>query len=313
MKPHHPGVKLWLFGLSALLIAATACGARSSLEEGRSGRSPVEADAGVGGGPVEADAGVGGGSIDAGPDVPPVNCEEAGVTYIYLFTQENDLFRFYPPDLSFEPIGPIQCPSAGSATPFSMAVDRKGTGYVLLTNGKIYRVSMSNASCKETSFVPLQDGFPTFGMGFSANKNDPGEQLFVAGRDAVRQLATIDTVSMDLNVIGAFDLQIGDFELTGTGDGRLFGLGRDSETSSFHFAEFDPSNAKVLSHITVPVGQPGSAFALAFWGGDFYFFTSINSGKSVVTRFRPDDGSLTAVTTVNRTIVGAGVSTCAPQ
>ena len=40
---------------------------------------------------------------DAPPDVPmnvppPFNCVEAGITYVYLMTDSNDLLAFYPPD-----------------------------------------------------------------------------------------------------------------------------------------------------------------------------------------------------------------------
>jgi hypothetical protein len=45
--------------------------------------------------------------------------------------------------------------------------------------------------------------------------------------------------------------------------------------------------------------------------GDFYLFTA-PGGSSIVTRFRPSDGSLVQVATLSQTIVGAGVSTCAP-
>jgi hypothetical protein len=309
MKRHPFGVKLWLFGLGASLLAVASCGARSSLEEGRRRQEPI--DTGMGGSPIDAGPDV----KDAGPDIEPFNCEEAGITYVYVFTAENDLYRFYPPDLSFTFIGHLNCPNTMGGTPFSMGVDRKGTGYALFTSGQLYRVSTATASCKSTNFSPGQEGFSlNFGMGFSANKNDPGEKLYVASREEVMRLATIDTNSMELTIVGAFTLPIGEPELTGTADGRLFGFGRDNFLpTGFHFSEIDSSNAKVLSDIIVPVGTPGSAFAFAFWGGDFYFFTSEGFGFSDVTRYQPDNGSLKIVATLDRTIVGAGVSTCAPE
>jgi hypothetical protein len=42
-------------------------------------------------------------------------------------------------------------------------------------------------------------------------------------------------------------------------------------------------------------------------------FTSPDGNGSVVTRYRPSDGSVTEVTKLTNVIVGAGVSTCAPQ
>ena len=59
------------------------------------------------------------------------------------------------------------------------------------------------------------------------------------------------------------------------------------------------------------------AQAFAIWGGDFYTFTGLltaQQGATEVTRFRPRDGSIVPVgQIVGETIVGAGVSTCAPQ
>ena len=65
--------------------------------------------------------------------------------------------------------------------------------------------------------------------------------------------------------------------------------------------------------------QQGRGWAFAFWGGDFYLFTCPFSGptqsctSSRVTRFRPGDKSITQVGSYRGIIVGAGVSTCAPQ
>jgi hypothetical protein len=58
----------------------------------------------------------------------------------------------------------------------------------------------------------------------------------------------------------------------------------------------------------------GFGWAFAFWGGDFYTFTSPTDVGSVVQRFRPGDGTITSVAEFQPgVIVGAGVSTCAPQ
>ena len=66
--------------------------------------------------------------------------------------------------------------------------------------------------------------------------------------------------------------------------------------------------------------EQGCAWAFAFWGGDFYTFTSppvagsCQSGTSIVSRVNPTDGSVVSpYATLGEQIVGAGVSTCAPQ
>jgi hypothetical protein len=60
------------------------------------------------------------------------------------------------------------------------------------------------------------------------------------------------------------------------------------------------------------VGEPDDAYAFGFWGGDFWVFTS-DGTFTQVTQFDPTSGAETAATTYDDVIVGAGVSTCAPQ
>jgi hypothetical protein len=69
--------------------------------------------------------------------------------------------------------------------------------------------------------------------------------------------------------------------------------------------------------ITMPSGDAYiHAWAFAYWGGDFYFFTSSNAepaGVSLISRYHPGDPPVAKLlTTFGGTIVGAGVSTCAP-
>jgi hypothetical protein len=204
--------------------------------------------------------------------------------------------------------------------PFSMAVDRQGVAYVVFGDGELFRVSTLTASCKATGFVAEQNGFPpTFGMGFSANGNDPGETLYVAGAlfdDAGTKspLATIDTTTFALTTVSPFSQYIGDPELTGTADGRLFGFGPGLPDS--HVAEIEKATAKIKSDVHLQLNQSAaSSWAFAFWGGDFYFFTLDDSGATIVHRYTP--GATTAPPAVasidTAIIVGAGVSTCAPS
>ncbi|HEY2368216.1 MAG TPA: hypothetical protein VGH87_17580 [Polyangiaceae bacterium] len=158
------------------------------------------------------------------PDVPIVtNCEDAGTQYIYVITESNELYSFFPPSLTFAKIGDINC--SGSATPFSMAVDRSGIAYSVFTDGNLFQVSTLNAACKSTTFKPNQGGITTFGMGFSGDV-DAGETLYIAAdetNNVTSRLASIDTQTFALDVIGQFQPQGGArCELTGTGDGRLF-------------------------------------------------------------------------------------------
>jgi hypothetical protein len=115
-------------------------------------------------------------------------------------------------------------------------------------------------------------------------------------------------------------------ELTGTGDGRLFAFYAQGASSAI--AQLDPSTGRAVGNDNLsalpqklPAGVMGmhtSGWAFAFWGNDFYLFTTdltdlTPTGGSVVTRFNPADGSQATVTRLPELIVGAGVSTCAPQ
>lgn len=320
------------------VIAVAACGARSSLPDdlgstesggGRDAGSDVshpELDASPDVFDAQPDA------FDAGPDVvdaqpdgmPPQSCVDVGVTYIYLIGQaDKTLYRFYPPTMAVDPIGAIDCVGA-RGTPFSMAVDRNGIAYVVFTSGDLYRVSTATASCRPTGFVAGQQGFsPTFGMGFSANATGVGETLFVAGSltgTNLGPLATIDLATLKLSMVGPFSKEIGDAELTGTGGARLYAFGILSSAgySAIHLSQIEKRTARViddtfLSLSSGPTRVTGWAFA--FWGGDFYFFTStVTTGPTTISRYHPGDAPRALpLATIPATIVGAGVSTCAPQ
>jgi predicted small lipoprotein YifL len=312
-----------LFAASiAIVVTVAACGARTGLPIPK-----VHADADI---ETETDAGPDVEDAfdapeepdveDPFPDVVVTDCLDAGITYIYLISEQNALLRFYPPDLSVTTIGTLNCPTTSPGNPFSMAVDRSGIAYVLFDNGELFRVSTLTASCKATTFVPGQDGFNSkFGMGFSANKDDPGETLYVAGADldnpnAISTLGTLDPKTFDVKIIGPVSQYIDNPELTGTGDGRLYGFGPTIPLS--HFADIDKPTAKITSDVLLDLDQAAiKAWAFAFWGGDFYFFTAQQfTGSSVVHRYTPGQTTKPPqVADIGLTVVGAGVSTCAPS
>jgi hypothetical protein len=173
----------------------------------------------------------------------------------------------------------------------------------------MYHVDILTAGCTDTSFVSNTPGFSKFGMGFVADSpGSSAETLYVADFDG-SALGRIDTSSLMLSAVGGYDQIFQSAELTGTGHARLFGF---FTTSPPIVAEIDPKSAKILSQAPQPSVDIGSAWAFAFWGGDFYLFTSPGS-SSRVDRYRPSDGTTVNLkSSVGFHIVGAGVSTCAP-
>jgi len=235
-------------------------------------------------------------------------------------------------------VGPINCPTINlEATPFSMAVDHQGVAYVEFGDGELFRVSTKTAECEPTAFRPGQPGFPsTFGMGFVAGGLDGGgvETLFVAGdppanpNDPVPTpgpLGTIDLTTFQLTDLGLIGqagagLPVFQAELTGTGGGKLYAFfASDPDFAPSYIVQINTQTLVVESTVVLPGVVQGGGWAFGFWGGDFYMFTAPNAQAgdltSVVTRYRPSDGTIAQVATApfGVEMVGAGVSTCAPQ
>ena len=321
---------------AAFLLLLVACGSRTGLfgtEDDTTGLLPDGGplpgrDGGFRDGPIgfdspfEPDAPLP--PIDAAPrpDANRTDCPDAEATLVYVVTEANELYSFFPTDGTFKFISKLTCPVDSMFNPFSMAVDRKGVAYVEFTDDRLYRVSTATGACIGTNFQPDQQGFTAFGMGFATNSVGPTESLFVAGSTGMnagmsRGLASIDVATFNLTPVGNFIPDIANAELTGTGDGRLFAF-YNKQTNpqggnlppSF-IGEIDTSNAHVIAETAFPTVGQGTGWAFAFWGGDFYMFTAPGA-SSDVTRWRPSDNSVNVVASLPTRIVGAGVSTCAP-
>jgi hypothetical protein len=334
-----------LLALRVSLLAFVSCGGRTDL------LIPEGAD--IAGASADVASADGSPPIDAGDThtgdtdaLPPIDvaqprdvvneCPNAAATLVYVITTAGNLMSFFPPTASFATIGRIACPAPTDYKPFSMGVDRRGVAYVLFTHqpptgapsatepGQLFRVSTATASCRATGFVPGQQNFsPSFGMGFSADTQGTGETLYVASDEsgggalppvARSRLAWIDTGTFALHVVGTLPSNVDAAELTGTGAGDLFAFYRSGTNNSI-IGQVDKATAQVTGQsLLAGLGQ-GSGWAFAFWGGDFYTFTVPpgTNGPSVVTRFRPSDRSIAQIARTSETVVGAGVSTCAPQ
>ena len=218
------------------------------------------------------------------------------------------LRTFDPATLAFATIGTLDCPTA--SMPYSMAVDRKGNAYVVYNDGTLFHVSTKTAACTPTPFSIGQDMFVKFGMGFSADTGTSNEHLYVVGADTLTDLATIDTSSFVLSPIG--HVPDTGMELTGTGDGRLFGFYQDPNDASLsHIVALDKGTAAYQFGFALPSIQLGAGWAFSFYGGKFWLFTA-PSTTTVVTTYDPVTKTIATVASLDDVIVGAGVSTCAP-
>lgn len=295
-------------GLLAVSLVLAGCsgasGSHGNSGVGGTGTGGSGGNIAIGGsgGNIGIDSGTGGGGGGSA-------CS-AESQFVYVLDSGAMLYRFNPPTLEFKPIGLLNCQTF-LATPFSMAVDRNANAWVVYTDGTLYKVDTKTANCTSTSYVP-SGGWSTFGMGFStAGAGTSVEGLFVSDSVLNMGLATIDTQSLGLQPIGAYDQLAARAELTGTGDGRLYGA---FEGSPYIVAEIDKTNAHILSQAPqtpIQYAPSSSNFAFAFWGGTFWLFVGPGTSTDVFN-YDPAGPSTTKMTTVPQVIVGAGVSTCAP-
>ena len=299
--------------LLVIIPALVSCSSKlpSENENGPIAGGGFGNDAGGGNG---SSGSLGGGKTPGAPN--DVGCSDAS-KLVYVVDDANNLYSFAPDKLLFSPVGRMSCPTA--ETPNSMAIDRAGAAWVNFSGGSLFKVSTSDASCQATGFTPGQGGFKKFGMAFATNSaTSQDETLFVVGTLgslAGKGLAKIDLRTMKLTTLGDFSGALAGqgAELTGTGDGRLFGFFTTQPFATL--AQIDKASGATTANQPLNGVNTGFDWAVSFWGGDFWFYTSPGGVPSTVTRKQTStDGSIaTAKQDVGGfRIVGAGVSTCAP-
>ena len=239
----------------------------------------------------------------------------AGSQWIYTVDALGTFSIFDPQSLTFTNIGPLICidPDA-SATPFSMAVDQNTVAWVEYTSGNIYQVDTVSLSCTPTSYQ-VDPNLKNFGMGFVFEPSTGLDTLYVAGLTDTAfkamynpsTLATISFPSLTLSPIGP--IGFGAPELTGTGDGQLWGFAPATESVNRTdiLAQIDPATGNVITSYTYSLNASGG-YAMKFWGGSLWIFI----GETIFQVDRTNGSIQVALTNSGHDVVGAGVSTCAP-
>jgi hypothetical protein len=306
------------FGSSSGSSEATSGSAGSGASQASGGQGlPVLGDGGGGLAVTDAFAPSPGsdGSSQAG-------CSDTSKLVYVIADGTNMIYSFAPDKLLFKPLGVPQCATAATAN--SMAIDRNGTAWVNYADGSIWKVNTSTMACAATSFASGQAGFSSrLSMGFSSNA--PGsadETLFVSdntGDDTTvadgKGAARVDlsaTILMPLGGPFTGDVAGWRCELTGTGDARLFGFFTKTPA---RLAEINKTDGSTPRSVLLPgVDASAGGYAFSFWGGRFWFYTANGTPTSSVTMFDPATGLAPQVVLadIGFTIVGAGVSTCAP-
>ena len=268
----------------------------------------------------------GGGSNGSGSNGSGNDGCSAASKLVYVVDSNKKLSQFDPTTKAFTDLGTLNC-SAG-AMPFSMGVDRNATAYVLYTDTKIYKVDTQTAGlpCTATSFTAPSD-LTEFGMGFSTTTaGGDVDQLFVAGGTSVAigsssKLRSLDVTSMTTAGSGTVD---GSPELTGNSNAELWGFFPDTSNPKIEKINKMTGVAESTFPLTDAAsfqGQPLD-WAFAFYGGDYWIFLEKDPAsdplglapETFTTVYQVSDtGVLKGHTPApGRSIVGAGVSTCAP-
>ncbi|RMG94671.1 MAG: hypothetical protein D6705_15600 [Deltaproteobacteria bacterium] len=247
-----------------------------------------------------------------------------------LNTDPPSVWFFDPPANTFTQIGALSCPAPPGFTANSMAIDREGNAWinyyeVTSQTGKMFKAPLwALDQCEELPYVNPNQSWWLLGMGYAVTDPQSScDELFVYRSDRYleypnfspggSQLGRYDDVAHVIDVIGDAAYPVA--ELTGTGDGRLFGFAAVSQGTA-KLVEFDKDTAaeKASQNLSIDITN---AFAFAFWGGDVYLFTETSplSGVSKVTRLDYDGNEGGGLSTYNPNtgihIAGAGVSTCA--
>lgn len=323
-------MRAWVLGCAA--IVAVACSSNNT-NSGFGTGGPGGGGGGGGGG----DGGLFGGGGDGGRfgDDGGGNqngCSGQAANFVYVLSQENDLYSFKPDKKQFTKIGHLGC--ATQWQPNSMAIDRNAVAWVnyvqadptagMDSAGGIFKVSTKDASCEPGPAIQLPPGWFRLGMGYSTDgANTTNETLYVAatasGQGGSSQgLGKINFAAKSVAPIGPFTGSLAgqSGELTGTGDGRLFGF---FTTTPVQVAEVDKPSGAIKSSKQLAQVETPAAWAFSFWGGKFYLYTAPDptlqpNRTSNVTEYDPTNGSANPsyMTNVGFRIVGAGVSTCAP-
>jgi hypothetical protein len=265
------------------------------------------------------------GDTSTGEPIVPCECPMLEVPIddgIFVLSDDAELWKFRPDDLSFQMLGNFVC--EGKTSTFSMAVDRLGFAWVMFSDGTIYKVNVADPTvCMPSGYNTFQMGTNLFGMGFVSNSAvDQCDSLygntfsgggFSEGPNQGKFL-NLDPDTLLIQLLG--NTSFNGAEVSGTGDGRVFMFGGVNPSK---LVEVDRTNGAYIDVLPLVGLETTNGFAFSHFDGDFYIFTEGNGFNSKVTYVDYSDKDMNGVQEVMTVvpqapirIVGAGVSTCAP-
>jgi hypothetical protein len=312
-----------LLGAAALALSLSACAYGTTPDLGSIGPEEDTGGDTGGGGPgllgLDVDLRPKGYAWKPSGAWGPEACSEP-MQSIYAVTNYGFMVEFNPVTKDFRTLGRLWCPGADSSFAISMAVGQDGVARVLFGDSSVQNVDLRTGTCLPSGVVGAHP-FSTFGMAYAADPSSPtGESLFVRhvkpfddglGHEE-RKLGRVDFDAKTIHPIG--DGEGADSDLSGTGDGRLYGFIKSPTVGgAASIAEYDTHTGEALNLSTLEGVTIGEAWAVAMWGGALWLFANEPGTTTRVYRHEPATGLTTLeVADAGMHIVGAGVSTCAP-
>ena len=231
---------------------------------------------------------------------------------VFPIDGKGTLFRFDPLTGELMELSVLTPP--GASGPWSMTIDDRGGGWVLLSDGTMSRVDLQTGLRAPTSFV-APPGFHVFGMGAFFDVEAGQETLMVSsntvGQPAQSRLGMFSPEAGTVSDVGPMSLV--NAELAGTGDGELWAFGEPSILD-----QIDPHSGATLEHHDLELRRTRESFAMKYIAGAFYVFIGgqvwrVERSTLVPGLSAPVVPPVLLTSSPTRMIVGAAGSTCAPN
>lgn len=241
---------------------------------------------------------------------------------IYMLTDSGEIWTYDPRTGCFDFVLRAHC---GARTDFfSLAVSRHGRAWVQFADDEdFYTVDLEDpeGTCRDPGFESEDELICAANVAFvREGAGDACDRMYLysAPKEPDRgQFAVMSPRTLELS---QFDVGTGYNygDLTGTPDGRLFGLVRAPEEPRIR--EYDKHTGEVLTEVRIPELDDLWTGSLSYWGGMFYIYAHVDEAGEQRMLLEYDYFDLRGRGRVVTTIVeqmpfymaAAAVSPCAP-
>ena len=236
-------------------------------------------------------------------------CEQ--IILLEAFGAANRLWRY---DIESGENEPVLTPECSGMT--ALSANSKGQLFGLKhSTQSLYEIVPATGSCIETT-LPQHSDFPDLEVrGLAFVGFEETEKLYVSAIEAPTSPQAIlfelddETLKLVSPLEGLTD-EKAYVDLAGTSTERLFGLHPSNGGSVIK--EWAPSTGEQLSNMPTMAPQP-TGWSFVWHSGTFRMFISTQGSHSFVFDFDPQTGALTPLPDLSFRVVGAALSSCAPD